>query len=79
MNPDPATVLRDYLDWTKAVHGGGATLEMHRELVRAGRPYPTWEDADAALDALTAERAMLVEAYDACDEDRTGLLSGGEA
>jgi hypothetical protein len=51
---DPAVTLRDFLDWTKAVHGGGATVEMHRELVRAERPYPTWDEADAAFTALTA-------------------------
>jgi len=56
MNPDPATVLRDYLDWTKAVHGGGTTVEMHTELVRSGRPFPTWDEASAALDELVRER-----------------------
>lgn len=78
MNPEPATVLRDYLDWTKAVHGGGATQEMHRELTRSGRPFPTWDDADAALDALIRYRADVAKHLDAISGEDGSLAEHGE-
>jgi hypothetical protein len=46
--------IRDYLDWQKAIHGGGSTVEMYRALVDEERPCPTVDEARDALAALAA-------------------------
>lgn len=47
---DDANVVRNYLEWKLAVHGGGSTLEAHRQLVVENRPMPA---IDEALDAIS--------------------------
>lgn len=44
--------VSDFLDWTKAVHGGGVTADFHHKLVSSERPFPTVDEARAALDRV---------------------------
>lgn len=55
-------VIRDYLEWQKAVHGGGdpVAIRLHSELVAENRPRPTVDEALLALAKVALERVELL-------------------
>ena len=53
---DQEAVIRDYLNWQRAIHGGVDTEGLHRRLVSEARPKPSLDDVDKAWAALVAER-----------------------
>ncbi len=57
-----AETIRNHLLWKKALSEHDATL--HRQLVADGVPWPSADDALAALDALLAENQRLREALE---------------
>lgn len=44
-----SSVVRNYLLWQKAIHGGFQTEALHRQLIAEGRPKPSLDDALAVL------------------------------
>lgn len=52
-------IILNYLEWQKAIHGGFSTEELHRQLVAEKRPFPTVDEAIAAVKRVEVHHGYL--------------------